>query len=44
MKLGQLIENNMRNVFVERPYTKCSGEIISRPFSKTPKSSLSLDQ
>ena len=23
MKLGQLIEYNMRNFFLEKPYTKC---------------------
>ena len=31
MKFGQLIENNIRNVF---SYTKCSGETIPGPFSK----------
>ena len=34
MKFGQLIEYNMRNIFLEKPYTKCSGETIPRPFSK----------
>ena len=29
---GQLIEHNMRNVFVEKSYTKCGGETILRPF------------
>ena len=28
MKFGQLIEFNMRNIFVEKPYTKCGGETI----------------
>ena len=23
MKFGQLIEYNMRNIFLEKPYTKC---------------------
>ena len=31
MKFGQLIENNIRNIF---SYTKCSGETIPEPFSK----------
>ena len=26
MKFGQLIENNMRNIFLENSYTKCGGE------------------
>ena len=29
MKFDQLIEYNMRNIFVEKLYTKCPGEIIS---------------
>ena len=37
MKFGQLIEYNMRNIFVETSYTKCDGETILRPFSKNPK-------
>ena len=32
MKFGQLIEYNMRNIFLEKSYTKCGGEIISRSF------------
>ena len=34
MKLGQLIEYNMRNIFIEKSYTKHGGETIPRPFSK----------
>ena len=34
MKFGQLIEYNMRNIFLEKPYTKCGRETIPRPFSK----------
>ena len=34
MKLGNFIEYNMRNIFLEKSYTKRGGEIISRPFSK----------
>ena len=26
MKFGQLIEYNMRNIFLEKSYTKCGGE------------------
>ena len=35
MKFGQLIEYNMKNIFVEKSYTKCAGETIPRPLSKT---------
>ena len=31
MKLGQLIEHYMRNIFLEKSHTKCGGETISRP-------------
>ena len=34
MKFGQLIEYNMRNIFIEKSYTKCAGETIPRPFLK----------
>ena len=34
MNFGQLIEYNMRNIFVEKSYTKCAGETIPRPLSK----------
>ena len=44
MKFGQLIEHNMRNIFVEKSYTKCAGETIPRPLSKKSKLSISLDQ
>ena len=44
MKFGQLIEYNMRNIFVEKSYAKCAGEIIPRPLSKQSKLSISLDQ
>ena len=44
MKFGQLIEYNMRNIFIEISYTKCAGEIIPRPLSKISKLSISLDQ
>ena len=44
MKFGHLIEYNMRNIFVEKSYTKCAGETIPRPLSKKSKLSISLDQ
>ena len=34
MKLGQLIKYNMRNIFLEKSYTKCGGETSFRPFSE----------
>ena len=33
MKLGQLIEFNMRNIFRQKSYTKCGGETPD-PFLK----------
>ena len=44
MKFGQLIEYNMRNIFIEKSYTKFAGETIPRPLSKKSKFSTSLDQ
>ena len=44
MKSGQLIEYNLRNIFVEKSYTKCAAETIPRPLSKISKLSISLDQ
>ena len=34
MKFGQLIEYNMRIIFLEKSYTICDGETISRSFPK----------
>ena len=34
MKFHQLTEYDMRNIFLVKSYTKCSGETIPRPFSK----------
>ena len=34
MKIGQVIEYNMRNVFLEKSYAKCGGENIPRLFFK----------
>ena len=44
MNLGQLIEYDMRNIFLNKSYTKCGGETIPRPFTKKSKLSISLDQ
>ena len=44
MKFGQLIEYNMRNTILEKPYTKCGGETSPRPFSGKLRLSVSLDQ
>ena len=35
MKFGQLIECNMRNIFLEKSYTKFDGESSPRPFSES---------
>ena len=43
MKLGQLIENKMRNIFLEKSYINCGGETMPRSFSKNLKLSISLD-
>ena len=32
MKFGQLIKYNLRNIFLEKLYTKCGAETIPRPF------------
>ena len=44
MKFSQLIEYNMRNIFLEKSYTKCDGETSPRPFSEKLKFSMYLDQ
>ena len=44
MKLGQLIDYNMRIMFIEKLYTKYGGETSPRPFSEKSKLSISLDQ
>ena len=45
MKFGHLIEQHkMRNVFVEKLYTKCGEDTSPRPFSGKLKLSISLDQ
>ena len=44
MQPGQLVEYNLRNIFFQKPYTKCDGETIPRLFSEKSKLSISLDQ
>ena len=44
IKFGQLIEYNMKNIFVEKSYTKYAGETILRPLPKKSKLSISLNQ
>ena len=44
MKFGQLVEYDMRNIFLEKSYTKWDGETIPKAFSKKPKLSISLEQ
>ena len=44
MRSGQLIEYNMRNIFLEHSYKKCGGEACPRPFYKISKLSIPLDQ
>ena len=44
-KFGQLIEcSTRRNIFLEKSYAKCGGEISPRPFSKKPNLAISLHQ
>ena len=33
MKFGQLIEYNMKNIFLEKSYTKWRGETFPKPYS-----------
>ena len=35
MKFGQLVAYNIKNIFLEKSYTKYSGEAIPRPFLKS---------
>ena len=44
MKFGKLIEYNLRNIFVEKSYTKYAVETIPRLLPKISKLSISLDQ
>ena len=44
MKFRQLIECNIRNIFLEKSYAKFGGETSPRPLIETSKLSISLDQ
>ena len=37
IKFGQLIKHNMRNIFLEKSYTKCGEETIPKLFFKKNK-------
>ena len=42
MKFGQLIENNMRKIFLEKSYTKWGGETIPTSCSQKLKLSITV--
>ena len=44
MKMGQLIEYEIRNIFLEKLYTKYGEEASPRPFCEKINSSISLNQ
>ena len=44
MKFGQLMKYNMRNIFLEKSYTKCGEAASLRPFYKKSKFNMYLDQ
>ena len=44
MEFGQLIEYDMRNLFLGKSHTKYGAEIIPRIFPKEPKLGIFLDQ
>ena len=44
MKFGQLIEHDMKNISLEKSFTKGVGETIPGPFSKKSKLAIYLDQ
>ena len=44
IKVGHLIEYNIRIIFLEKSYTKCDEETILRLFFKKSKLNISLDQ
>ena len=44
MKFGQLIEHNMRNIFLEKSLKNVLEKLILDPFLKSQKLSISLDQ
>ena len=44
MKFGQQTECNMRNIYLEKSYTKCGEETSPKRFSEKLKLSIYLDQ
>ena len=42
MEFDQLIEYNMRKIFIEKSCSKCGGETFPRPFFEKSKLSISL--
>ena len=44
VEFGQLIEYNMRKIFLEKVYPKCGEQTTPKLFSKKSKLSISLDQ
>ena len=44
IKFGQVIECNIRNIFLEKSYTKCGGETSPRPLPEKLKLNISLDE
>ena len=44
IKFDQSIEHKMKNIFLEKLYTKYGGETILRPFSKNSKMSIYLNK
>ena len=44
MKFAQSIEYNMRNIFLQKLYTKCGEKASPRPSYKKSKLSIYLDQ
>ena len=44
MKFQLLVEYNMRNIFLEKTYTKCGVKTSPRSFHKKSKLSISLGQ
>ena len=43
MKFGQLMEYNIKNIFLTKSYTKCDGEASPKPFYEIPKLIIYLD-
>ena len=44
IKVGQLTECNMRNIYLEKSYSKCGKGTSRRPFSEKLNLSIFLDQ